>query len=172
MRSTVLFGGEVGHRKGVDRLAAAWPEVRRRHPEATCLLVGPQGDLETTDLPEGMTFLGPVPRQQLLGLLKATDVACLPSRDEALPMFVLESLGLGVPVVTTAVGEIGQLGDDQGVALTTGDPADLADRLATLLDDPVRRLAQGRRGAAWAAEHCSAEAVARATAGYREAVPA
>lgn len=165
-KSTVLFGGEVGHRKGVDRLLAAWPEVRRRHAGATCLLVGPPAD-ELGELPEGITQLGPVPRCELLGLLKTTDVACLPSRDEALPMFVLESLGLGVPVVTTPVGEIGQLGEAQGVALTDGAPADLADRLLFLLEDPARRREWGARGAAWVAENCTVDAVGSAlTSGY------
>jgi glycosyltransferase involved in cell wall biosynthesis len=160
VRSSVVFGGEVGLRKGADRLVQAWPEVRRRHPEATCLLCGPPGDLPVDDLPEGMTYLGPLPRAELLGLLRSTQVACLPSRNEALPMFILESLGLGVPVVTTPVGEIGQLTHVPGVVLTDGDPADLATRLADLLADPSGRAEQGRRAAAWARENCSAESVA------------
>ena len=159
MRSSVLFGGEVGQRKGVDRLVAAWPEVRRRHPGATCVLCGPLGDVEVDHLPEGMTYLGSVPRRQLLGLLKTTDVACLPSRDEALPMFILESLALGVPVVTTSVGEIGQLGETQGVALSDGDPSDIAARLDELLGDREKRTEWGRRGSEWAREKCSVESV-------------
>jgi glycosyltransferase involved in cell wall biosynthesis len=173
--SSVLFGGEIGHRKGVDRLVRAWPEVRRLHPDATCLLCGPLGDFPVDQLPEGMTYLGAVPRAELLGLLKATEVSCLPSRYEALPMFILESLGLGVPVVATPVGEIGQLGDVQGVALSDGDPADLAVRIAEFLGDPEKRTKWGRRGAEWARLNCSVDSVNDALAGvYRSesAVPA
>ena len=159
LTSSVLFGGEVGRRKGVDRLVAAWPEVRRRHPEATCLLCGPPGDFPTDDLPAGMTYLGPLPRTELLGLLRATHVACLPSRDEALPMFVLESLGLGVPVVTTPVGEIGQLGDEQGVALTEGEPAGLAARLSAFLADEEKRAEWGARASKWVSSNCDVRAV-------------
>lgn len=162
--SSVLFGGEVGHRKGVDRLVRAWPEVRRRHPDATCLLCGPPGDVPVDRLPEGMTYVGAVPRTELLGLLKATQVACLPSRNEALPMFILESLGLGVPVVTTPVGEIGQLGEAQGVALTDGDPADLATRLTELLANADKRAEWGRRGSEWARQNCSVDSVNNALA--------
>jgi glycosyltransferase involved in cell wall biosynthesis len=166
----VVFGGEVGRRKGADRLVAAWPEVRRAHPEATCVLCGPLGDVPVTDLPEGMTYLGALPRTELLGVLKAARVACLPSRDEALPMFVLESLGLGVPVVTTPVGEIDQLGEAQGVALTDGDPARLAARLTALLAEPDERARWGGRGAGWARENCSVESVSRVLAdSYRAA---
>lgn len=166
----VVFGGVVGHRKGVDRLVAAWPEVRRRHPRATCLLCGPPGDLPVTDLPEGMSYAGALSRAELLGVLRSARVACLPSRDEALPMFVLESLALGVPVVTTPVGEIDQLGEEQGVALVDGDPAGLAARLGDLLADPLTCAAWGARGLAWAQEHCSVEAVSRALAtSYRAA---
>jgi glycosyltransferase involved in cell wall biosynthesis len=172
-RSSVLFGGEVGRRKGVDRLVEAWPEVRRRHPGATCLLCGPLGDVEVEALPEGMTYVGSVPRQQLLGLLKSTDVACLPSRNEALPMFILESLAIGVPVVTTPVGEIGQLGEMQGVALSDGDPSDVAARLNDLLADREKREEWGRRGSEWAREQCSVEFVTHSLeVGYRaERVP-
>jgi glycosyltransferase involved in cell wall biosynthesis len=172
---SVVFGGEVGHRKGVDRLLRAWPEVRRRHPDATCLLCGPPGDVPVDRLPEGMTYLGALPRAELLSLLKAADVACLPSRNEALPMFILESLGLGVPVVTTPVGEIGQLGESQGVALTQGDPVDLAARISDFLDDSEKRVEWGRRGAEWAHQYCSVESVSGAlTEVYRSesAVPA
>jgi glycosyltransferase involved in cell wall biosynthesis len=164
VRSSVLFGGEVGRRKGVDRLVQAWPDVRRRHPGATCVLCGPLGDFSVDALPEGMTYLGSVPRQQLLGLLKTADVACLPSRNEALPMFILESLALGVPVVTTPVGEIGQLGEMQGVALTDGDPSDLAARLTELLGDSEKRTDWGRRGSEWARENCSVESVTESLA--------
>ena len=157
--SSVLFGGEVGHRKGVDRLVDAWPAVRRAHPDATCLLCGPLGDVPVDGLPAGMTYAGAVPRTELLGLLKAADVACLPSRDEALPMFILESLGLGIPVVTTPVGEIGQLGEFEGVALTDGEPAELAARLVDFLGDPEKRAEWGRRGAEWARQNCSVESV-------------
>jgi glycosyltransferase involved in cell wall biosynthesis len=121
-----------------------------------------------------MTYAGAVPRTELLSLLKATDVACLPSRNEALPMFILESLGLGVPVVTTPVGEIGQLGEPQGVALTDGDPADLAARLVEFLSDPEKREEWGSRGSEWARRNCSVESVSDALAGvYRSetAVP-
>jgi glycosyltransferase involved in cell wall biosynthesis len=168
-RSTVVLGGEIGRRKGVDRLVQAWPAVRERHPDATCLLCGPLGDVPVDELPEGMTYAGSVPRTELLGLLKSADLACLPSRHEALPMFVLESLGLGVPVVTTPVGEIDQLGERQGVALTDGDPARLAARINDFLDDPGMRTDWGRRATAWARTTCAVESVVHALeSAYRE----
>ncbi|CAA9259779.1 MAG: hypothetical protein AVDCRST_MAG52-2565 [uncultured Blastococcus sp.] len=158
-RNSVVFGGEVGRRKGADRLVRVWPEVRRRHPGATCVLCGPLGDVDVDELPEGMTYLGSLPRPQLLGLVKAADIACLPSRNEALPMFILESLALGVPVVTTPVGEIGQLGRSQGVATTDADASDLAARIIELLGDGEKRTDWGRRGAQWAHENVSVDSI-------------
>jgi glycosyltransferase involved in cell wall biosynthesis len=137
----------------------AWPTVRQRHPGATCVLCGPLGDFPVDALPEGIAYLGSLPRRQVLSLLKTADVACLPSRNEALPMFILESLALGVPVVTTPVGEIGQLGEMQGVALSDGEPSDLATRLIELLEDPGKRTEWGLRGSEWARENCSVESV-------------
>jgi glycosyltransferase involved in cell wall biosynthesis len=168
--ANVVFGGEVGRRKGIDRLVAAWPEVRKDCPEATCVVCGPPGDFPLGDLPDGMTYAGALSRDELLGVLKSADVACLPSRDEALPMFILESLGLGVPVVTTPVGEIGQLGEAQGVALTDGEPEDLAARLVEFLSDAQKRRQWGARAALWTRQNCSVDAVGRALAtSYRAA---
>jgi glycosyltransferase involved in cell wall biosynthesis len=168
--SNVVFGGEVGYRKGVDRLVEAWPQVRRVHPEATCLLCGPAGDFTADALPEGMTYVGPVSRSELLGLIRSADIACLPSRAEALPMFVLESLGLGTPVVTTAVGELGQLGDAQGVVLTSGEPAELSRRLIELLDSSEKAAEWGRRGAEWIRSECDVTVVTTSIlAAYRNA---
>lgn len=104
----VLFGGEVGVRKGADTLAEAWPIVRAAVPEATLTIAGPPTDLKMPQL-DGATQLGAVPRDRVRELLGECRVVALPSRAEALPMMLLEAMGTARPFVATAVGDIARL---------------------------------------------------------------
>jgi glycosyltransferase involved in cell wall biosynthesis len=67
---------------------------------------------------------------------------------------ILESLALGVPVVTSAEGfeGLGARGEDDGVCVAD-DPADFARKSLELMADAARRRELGRRGARFVAEH-------------------
>ena len=51
-------------------------------------------------------MLGLQPATRIAQLLRASDLFCLSSAYEGMPMAALEALGCGVPVVTTGVGEV------------------------------------------------------------------
>ena len=90
----VVFGGSVSKRKGVDVLLAAWRGLD--HGDWTLDVVGPVADPEVVDeTVPGAVFHGARPHAELMGLLRRGSVAVLPSREEALPMFLLEALGPG-----------------------------------------------------------------------------
>ena len=137
-----LFGGEVGRRKGVDVLVAAWPAVRDAVPDAELRIAGPPGDVEPRDLP-GVRWSGPVDRAAVAELLEECRVAVLPSRQEVMPMFLLEAMTRARPIVTTDVGEIAQLVPDPRQLLEPGDAAGLATQLIQLLADPDAATAAG-----------------------------
>ena len=67
---------------------------------------------------------------------------------------ILESLALGVPVVTSLEGfeGVGARGEEDGVVVADG-PAELARACVALMRDPARRGELGRRGAAFIARH-------------------
>lgn len=144
---TVVFGGGITRRKGVDVLVEAW---RAAAPSAPwrLLLAGPA--LETdlvADLPEGVTHLGPLPHAELMSLLERSSVAVLPSRDEAMPMFILEALARRNAVVSTTVGGIPEvLADGAGVLVEPGDAEALAAALGTVTSDDAARDALADRG--------------------------
>ena len=102
--SVVLFGGEVGPRKGIDRLLAAWPAVVERIPDARLVICGPLVT-ELGALPPSVSYEGTLSRDVLRKRLGTARVACLPSRREVLPMFILEALAAGSRVVATKAGE-------------------------------------------------------------------
>ncbi|KQR23435.1 glycosyltransferase family 4 protein [Microbacterium sp. Leaf151] len=158
---TVLFGGVVSRRKGMDVLDAAWRRVQAAFPDWSLVVAGPVRDSELVDrsLPSA-SFLGSVPHSRMLELLGDASVAVLPSRDEAMPMFILEALARRVCVVSTQVGGIPDvLGDDQGVLVAPGDVDALVDALTMVMSDEDERDRRAGRGHAAFADTYAAEAV-------------
>lgn len=138
----VVFGGEVSHRKGADVLIAAWDRIEQRFPEWSLQIAGPVP--RTSPLPESLParaeLLGAVPHEELLDRLAVAAVAVLPSRNEALPMFLLEAMAHGCAVVGTDVGQVaGLLGDGAGVVVPSGDADVLASALEGVLSSPDQR---------------------------------
>jgi glycosyltransferase involved in cell wall biosynthesis len=87
-------------------------------------------------------------------------VVILPSRAgsrEASSNAVLEALAMERPVVATRVGDIAALVDDgrHGFVVPDGDAALLAERVITLLEDPVLRRRLGTAGRAAVVERYS-----------------
>lgn len=135
-RTYAVFAGEVGTRKGVDVLLAAWARLQARLPGAELLLAGddPGGLLQ--HFPSGVTHLGPLPQPRIRDLLQQARVAVLPSRAEGLPMFLLEAMAQGVPIVATPVGGIPDLLSGGGGCLVpVGDVGALAEVLHRYLSD-------------------------------------
>lgn len=86
-------------------------------------------------------------RDDVPDLLAAVDVAVSSSAWEGSPLAVMEYMEAARPVVATRVGGLPELIEDgvHGVLVAPGDPRALADATATLLEDPARAAAMGRR---------------------------
>ncbi|PPF18932.1 hypothetical protein C5B92_05140 [Rathayibacter sp. AY1A4] len=157
---TVVFGGVVSHRKGVDVLQKAWARVEGK--EGWRLLVaGPIREPEVVDrgVP-GIEFLGSLENARLLALLDEASIAVLPSRDEAMPIFILEALARDAAVVSTAVGGIPEvLGDGCGRVVAPGDVEGLAAALTELITDEDARAEVVEKAGARFRERFSADAV-------------
>lgn len=155
----IVFGGSVSYRKGVDVLSKAWESVD--HRGWILDIAGPIADPEV--LPEGLTDVvvhGPLDHARLMVLLETSAIAVLPSRDEAMPMFILEALGRDNCVIATTVGGIPSvLGDGAGLLVAPGDAAALADAFDAVLMSPDTLASTARRGRQRFDQEFSAEAV-------------
>lgn len=141
----VLFGGELGRRKGIDILLDAWDSLGPRRGRWQLVLAGPVSPEMRGDLPrkEGVHVLGSLPHEELLDLQGRAAIATLPSRNEALPMFLLESMARGCAVIATDVGQVRELIQDVGELITAGDATGLADSMSALMSNDQRRQQMG-----------------------------
>jgi glycosyltransferase involved in cell wall biosynthesis len=145
----VVFGGAVTERKGVDVLVDAWRQLQATEAAAGWRLIvaGPllEPHLVPAELPAA-EFVGAVPHAQLMTLLDRASVAVLPSRDEAMPMFVLEAMARHTCVISTAVGGLpAVLGDDVGVLIPPDDVDALRAALRTAMTDDAARAGYAAR---------------------------
>jgi len=123
--------------KAFARLAAARPGAR-----LTLAGSGPQqAELQALaaalGIAERVRFAGRLDRGEVAALLQDADVSLNPSLADNMPNSVLEALAAGVPVVSTRVGGVPFVVDDERTALLVppGDAEAMARAMARLLDD-------------------------------------
>jgi glycosyltransferase involved in cell wall biosynthesis len=145
----VLFCGGARRIKGLDLLAAAWPDVLASVPGASLEIVG-WPDAE--QLPAGLDAAqvrGFLPAHDLAQAMAQAAAVVIPSRFEVAPITLLEAWTVGTPVVATRVGGIPVLAES-AAALVEPDPAAIAAGLLAVFERtaPVAELvAEGRRRA-------------------------
>jgi len=108
---TVLFSGRMVCQKGPDLLVEAIPMVLRYYPHAKFVFAG-DGDLRwgcedrarRLGVAHACRFLGYRNGGELINLYKASDVVCVPSRNEPFGITILEAWSAGKPVVASKNG--------------------------------------------------------------------
>jgi phosphatidyl-myo-inositol dimannoside synthase len=165
-------------RKGQDVLLEAWPEVRRRHPDARLVLAGEgplAGELETRvrrlGPDAGVVLPGRLAWEELPSAHAALDVFAMPCRTrlggtdvEGLGIVYLEAQACGVPAVAGRSGGAPEAVRDgeTGTVVDGEDPAAVAAALDRWLADPAGRREAGERGRRWVEQRWSWEAIAAA----------
>jgi L-malate glycosyltransferase len=165
-------------RKNVGVLLQAFAILRRTHPQARLVLVGPDYEhggpaarwAGQRELSGGVTFVGPVSNDKVRRLLHEADVFVHPSHWEACPMVLIEAMAQGLPVVggerSGGVPWMLQFGD-AGVLTDVSSPDRLASAIREVMDSPPLRqeLSAAARARA-AAEFHPASVLARYDACY------
>ncbi|HUD70657.1 MAG TPA: glycosyltransferase [Dongiaceae bacterium] len=161
--------------KGVEEILEAFLAVAPVRPRAHLVIAG-DGPLRAVlqqrmaDHPAGvrahLSRAWVVPEE----FLPALDLFVLASRNEGMGRALVEAMGIGVPVVATAVGGVPDLLDAgaAGALVPPGDATALAATLARLMDDPLARQALGRAGRARAGRYGAGRMVRRLLDIYKE----
>jgi starch synthase len=139
--SLVLFVGRVERRKGAHLMLRAVADVRRRHPRSQFAFVGricEDMQEDARSLPNGVRFVGPVKREELVEWYRRAALFCAPSLWDNSPNTIYEAMSCGTPVVATNVGGIPELVDDgvTGFLVPPERPDELARAINALLENP------------------------------------
>jgi glycosyltransferase involved in cell wall biosynthesis len=142
----VLFVGFNFALKGGHVLLRAWQTVRQHFPDAELWIAGPSHP-RAPEQP-GVRWLGLLEPRELSALYDRAAVFVLPSLYDACPHALREAMGHGLPCIGTRRGGIPEMIDHErtGLLVEPEDPAELADALVAILEDPTRAEAMGRAG--------------------------
>jgi phosphatidylinositol alpha-1,6-mannosyltransferase len=167
-RPVVVCVSRLVRRKGQDTLILAMPHVLAAVPDAVLLIVGGgpyRRRLEklaaATGVVDSLRFTGPVPGEELPAHYGAGDVFAMPCRTrrggldvEGLGIVYLEASATGLPVLAGGSGGAPDavLDGETGWVVRGDSVHDTAERIVTLLQDPLLRRRMGERGRAWVEE--------------------
>lgn len=143
-RSGFVFAGEVGRRKGADVLLNAWAAAQVEGHQLVLFGGLEPGFQLPAPLPDGVVFEGPVEPDRVLARLRTAVALILPSRAEAMPMTILESMSQGTPVIGTDVGQVAEVVGDTGLVVPAADPEALGKAIRRIADSPELALELGR----------------------------
>jgi len=146
----IVSVGNLRRIKGFDIFIRAAAHVCRKFPAAMFVVAGGPYPAEPACLSElqqlssalgiggNMRFLGPL--EDVIPLLKASDVFCLLSHSEGFSNALLEAMACGLPCVATRVGGNGEALEDgrTGFLVEDGDHEAAADRIMCLLGSPTQ----------------------------------
>jgi glycosyltransferase involved in cell wall biosynthesis len=159
--------GRLAWEKGVDVFLWAAAKVLTEFPEVRFVVAGEGPDRAKLEALIGelgigtqVTMLGR--REDMAGVYASLDVMVSASRQEGLPMAILEGMASGRAMVATAVGEVPKLVVDgkTGVLVAPEDVDALAGGIAGLLRDEERRARLGAAAREMVRAEYSAERMA------------
>ncbi|MBI2843799.1 MAG: glycosyltransferase family 4 protein [Armatimonadetes bacterium] len=150
--------------KGQHVLLEAAKTVLERFPEVRFVVVGSRSEsyerslrriCSERQIEDTVVFTGE--RHDIPQILAATDILVQPSLEESLGISVIEGMAASLPVVASRVGGLPELVEHgvTGLLVEPGNPAELADALIELIDDPDARNRMGRAGRERACGHFS-----------------
>lgn len=141
LNNQILFLGEIGARKGCYDIPTVVEKVSKVIPNVKFVLAG-MGDIEQINtlfeekgVSQNVEFPGWVRGESKDQLLRESDIFFLPSYNEGMPMAILDAMGYGLPIISTNVGGIPQIvqQDKNGYTFEPGDTDGFANYMIELL---------------------------------------
>lgn len=122
-------------------------EVKKKHPEATLTMVGPDRGLmpkireliKSKGLEQAVRITGAIPNSMLIKFFHAHDVYINTTSYESFGVALVEAASSGIPIVSTSVGEIPYIWKDGETALLVKelDPVAFSNAICSIIEDPA-----------------------------------
>lgn len=139
-----VFVGRLDRQKDPLLLLESFSRARQMLGQLHLVVIGDgvlraqfERHVQASGLQGNVTLLGALPSEEVAAWLRVADLFVLSSAYEGMPIAVLEALAVGVPVVTTAVGEVARVvvNGSTGRVVPSRDPADIAGAICRTLKD-------------------------------------
>ncbi|MEO1370522.1 MAG: glycosyltransferase, partial [Acidobacteriota bacterium] len=169
-RPTLVHIGRVAFEKNIDFLLRVLQRVAREVPEVLLVIAGEGPALESLrrqtrelGLEERVKFVGYLDRGgELMDCYRAADAFIFASRTETQGLVLLESMALGVPVVSTSImGTKDILDPGKGALVAREDETDFAAQVTRLLTDKALHAEKSREAHDYALGEWNAAVMAR-----------
>lgn len=146
-----VFVGRLSAEKGVEALLKAWRHLGGRLP-LKIIGDGPLATLVREAAKKNTTvqWLENLPLDTVYKIVGGATFLVLPSQCyENFPRVIIEAFAKGTPVIVSKLGAMAEIVQDghTGLHFRPGDPVDLADKVRSMLADPLRlvRMRQAAR---------------------------
>ncbi len=173
----IVSAARLEQEKNIVTLISAVEQVRRKHPNVTCLIAG-SGTLEG-ELKSQITNMNQEANIRLLGfredaisLIGACDLFVLPSVAEPFGLVLLEAMALGKPVIATDAGGPKEIvvSGSTGNLVPPSDPAAMATAIEHFIEHRSDLERMGKRGKERFNELFSAKTMSQRIAAFYEKI--
>lgn len=138
----ILFLSRLLKEKGVYETIEAFRNICKDYPNVQLTIAGDGEEFNALKKylknDKNILMTGNVSGQEKIALFAESDMYCLPSYSEGLPISVLEAMAFGVPVITTKVGGLKSFFKDgeMGYFVATKNVLDLEQKIRLLITKP------------------------------------
>jgi glycosyltransferase involved in cell wall biosynthesis len=142
-----LFVGKLAVHKGFPTILEAWGNLDDVPLKIIGESAAPQTDGTLFGTPSRVEFLGALPRDEVMGMMREARMVVLPSQwYESASMVAIEAFACGVPVLASRIGAVAEIVEDgrTGVHFRPGDPDDLAQKARWAWTHPEETTRMGR----------------------------
>lgn len=144
-----VYVGRLSYDKGVHLLLDAFREYHHENPKTRLTVIGDgmlKGQVDTCTDDGSVCWLGAIDHDKIPLVLQKMDAFVIPQNIGGLGLSVMEAMGCGLPVITTAIGETRRLiRKDEGILVEPDSVSAVVDGMRILAEDAKKRQAMGLR---------------------------
>lgn len=147
-KDTIIFGniGRLTYQKAQDVLIEAFSNLVKKNEKARLLIIGSGEDeakikeqIEKAQLTDKVSVEGY--KKNIFEHMRNLDVLVLTSRSEGVPYVILEAMCMGIPIISTKVGGIDNVLENEKTALLVekNDVKGIEEAMLKLIENPALR---------------------------------